>query len=86
MNWESEKECFQSVGEVLGDFYALRPPDVEVSSSSGKGNEWKEFEWKVQHVLLPALKTSLLPPNHMATDGTVIQVNNFFFEAYQRKK
>jgi hypothetical protein len=35
---------------------------------------WAHREWTIQHVLFPAMKLFLKPPNHMANDGTVVQV------------
>lgn len=35
---------------------------------------WAHREWTIQHVLFPAMKLFLKPPNHMANDGTAVQV------------
>ena len=35
---------------------------------------WAQREWTIQHVLFPAMKLFLKPANHMATDGTAVQV------------
>lgn len=35
---------------------------------------WAQREWTIQHVLFPAMKLFLKPPNHMANDGTAVQV------------
>lgn len=36
---------------------------------------WAQREWTIQHILFPAMKLFLKPPNHMANDGTAIQVH-----------
>ncbi|KAH9617010.1 hypothetical protein KSS87_023847 [Heliosperma pusillum] len=35
---------------------------------------WAQREWCVQHVLFPAMRLFLKPPNSMANDGTFVQV------------
>ncbi|GJP55119.1 hypothetical protein CLOM_g14106 [Closterium sp. NIES-68] len=35
---------------------------------------WRQWEWSIQHVLLPALKFFLKPPRRMARDGTFIKI------------
>lgn len=35
---------------------------------------WAQREWTIQHVLFPAMKLFLKSPNHMANDGTAVQV------------
>ncbi|CAI5537348.1 unnamed protein product, partial [Closterium sp. Naga37s-1] len=35
---------------------------------------WRQWEWSIQHVLLPALKFFLKPPKRMARDGSFIKV------------
>lgn len=37
---------------------------------------WAHREWTIQHVLFPAMKLFLKPPNHMANDGTAVQVRS----------
>ncbi|CAI5524558.1 unnamed protein product, partial [Closterium sp. Naga37s-1] len=34
---------------------------------------WRQWEWSIQHVLLPALKFFLKPPKRMARDGSFIK-------------
>ncbi|CAI7803612.1 unnamed protein product [Closterium sp. NIES-54] len=35
---------------------------------------WRQWEWSIQHVLLPALKFFLKPPKRMARDGSFIKI------------
>ncbi|ONK57686.1 uncharacterized protein A4U43_C09F3030 [Asparagus officinalis] len=35
---------------------------------------WAQREWTIQHVLFPAMRLFLKPPNAMATNGTFVQV------------
>jgi DNA mismatch repair protein MLH1 len=35
---------------------------------------WAQREWTIQHILFPAMKLFLKPPNHLANDGSVIQI------------
>lgn len=116
VDWDEEKECFESLAASIGDFYALHPPllpnpsgeglkfyqiskskcSVEQSTANEQQNidqetpanetnidqellaeaetGWAQREWTIQHVLFPSLKLFLKPPNHMANDGTFVQV------------
>eukprot|EP00850_Spirogloea_muscicola_P020491 SM000217S06873 [mRNA] locus=s217:172151:179282:- [translate_table: standard] len=116
VDWESEKECFDSVATVIAEFYCCHPPllpspnakvevalkndvasqeqvdvarestvhdeaagcegDVEGGSAYLAGAEvaWAQREWTIQHLLLPAMKFFLVPPTHLATDGTFVQI------------
>ncbi|KAM7266491.1 hypothetical protein ACFE04_004388 [Oxalis oulophora] len=35
---------------------------------------WSQREWSIQHILFPAMRLFLKPPNSMATNGTFVQV------------
>ena len=35
VDWENEKECFQTISAVLGNFYAIHPPVLPNPSGSG---------------------------------------------------
>ncbi|KAL6074310.1 DNA mismatch repair protein [Balamuthia mandrillaris] len=43
------------------------------ASSSDEGNDRHSFEWRIEHVIFPALR-SFLPPRKFCNDGTVIQI------------
>eukprot|EP00245_Coleochaete_scutata_P013876 TRINITY_DN5760_c0_g1_i1.p1 TRINITY_DN5760_c0_g1~~TRINITY_DN5760_c0_g1_i1.p1 ORF type:complete len:209 (-),score=34.98 TRINITY_DN5760_c0_g1_i1:383-934(-) len=156
VEWDSEKECFDTFATVIGDFYAVhqpllpRPspkrPKVAVDDRAspagdspattgreacegeaaalgagedgvpgnfvGRGGEergertgegrgghpgavpgnerdedglddelaaeaesaWRQRDWTIQHLLFPAMRLFLKPPNSFANDGTFVQV------------
>ncbi|KAL2924935.1 DNA mismatch repair protein MLH1 [Bienertia sinuspersici] len=111
IDWEDEKNCFQTISAALANFYAMHPPilpnpsgdglhhykrkpatvslDEELNRSDtneiGEDNiehellaeaetAWAQREWSVQHILIPAMRLFLKPPNSMAKNGTFVQV------------
>jgi len=114
VDWENERECFETFAAAIGDFYAMHPPclpnpdreegseiycvgkskkdlntDEQELSMNGSDLEeaekvielraeaqtvWAQREWTIQHILFPAMKLFLKPPNHLANDGSVIQI------------
>jgi len=48
--------------------------DLESDMRAEAESAWAQREWTIQHVLFPAMKLFLKPPNHMANDGTAVQV------------
>lgn len=61
VNWENEKECFQSFCRETALYY---------SQMTDTGN-WK---WTTEHVLYPAVKECLLPPKKFIENGAVLQL------------
>lgn len=35
VDWENEKECFQAISAVLGNFYAMHPPVLPNPAGNG---------------------------------------------------
>ncbi|KAL7423487.1 DNA mismatch repair protein Mlh1 [Cryptotrichosporon argae] len=71
VDWESEKECFESFLRELADFYAPRPfgPVSRASESEGTDvgrdgqdddgptdDERRHADWQLEHVLFPSLR------------------------------
>lgn len=54
--------------------------DVESDDTRAEAaSAWAEREWTIHHVLFPAMKLFLKPPNHMANDGTAVQVRFWWY-------
>lgn len=64
VNWDSEKECFESFSRETAKYYA------EIDES----NQEKNWKWTVQHVLYPAIKDYLLPPKSFIENGVLLQI------------
>ncbi|XP_009898498.2 DNA mismatch repair protein Mlh1 [Dryobates pubescens] len=92
VNWDEEKECFESLSKELALFYSLRKQYIidEANPTSSQNEEadcgsttWK---WTVEHVLYKAFRTYLLPPKHFAEDGNILQLANLpdLYKVFER--
>ncbi|XP_068940419.1 DNA mismatch repair protein Mlh1 isoform X2 [Petaurus breviceps papuanus] len=80
VNWDEEKECFQSLSKECAMFYSIRKQYImEESSLSGQESEECEsasvsWKWTVEHVLYKAFRSHFLPPRHFSEDGSILQL------------
>ncbi|NXC76821.1 MLH1 protein, partial [Anhinga anhinga] len=92
VNWDEEKECFESLSKELAMFYSLRKQyiideanraDSQNEDSDSGSTTWK---WTVEHVLYKAFRTHLLPPKHFTEDGNVLQLANLpdLYKVFER--
>ncbi|NXW83692.1 MLH1 protein, partial [Alopecoenas beccarii] len=92
VNWDEEKECFESLSKELAMFYSIRkqyiideanPADSQNEDSDSGSTTWK---WTVEHVLYKAFRTHLLPPKHFAEDGNILQLANLpdLYKVFER--
>ncbi|NXP72461.1 MLH1 protein, partial [Ramphastos sulfuratus] len=92
VNWDEEKECFESLSKELAMFYSIRKQYIidEANPTSSQNEEadsgsttWK---WTVEHVLYKAFRTYLLPPKHFAEDGNILQLANLpdLYKVFER--
>ncbi|XP_022377191.1 DNA mismatch repair protein Mlh1 isoform X3 [Enhydra lutris kenyoni] len=92
VNWDEEKECFESLSKECAMFYSIRKQYVseestlsgqegEVSGSSA--NPWKRT---VEHVVYKAFRSHLLPPRHFTEDGNILQLANLpdLYKVFER--
>ncbi|KAM8927039.1 DNA mismatch repair protein Mlh1 [Pelodytes ibericus] len=70
VNWDEEKECFESFSKECSLFYSLRKQYILEESDSEDMN-WR---WTAEHILYKAFRTHLLPPKVFAEDGTILQL------------
>ena len=68
VEWETEKECFQTLACEFAEFYA------PLSATDSKQDEDKDVAWIVQHVLFPAFRSMLQPSQRIASDGSVLEI------------
>ncbi|XP_045859782.1 DNA mismatch repair protein Mlh1 isoform X2 [Meles meles] len=92
VNWDEEKECFESLSKECAMFYSIRKQYIseestlsgqqgEVSGSSA--NPWKRT---VEHVVYKAFRSHLLPPRHFTEDGNILQLANLpdLYKVFER--
>lgn len=88
VDWEGEKECFETFLRELAFFYSPRPFDdsldsEEVDEAEGVKADRAHQDWQLEHVLFPSFRRTFWPRN-MATD--VSQVANLpdLFRVFER--
>ncbi|XP_028940391.1 DNA mismatch repair protein Mlh1 isoform X3 [Antrostomus carolinensis] len=92
VNWDEEKECFESLSKELAMFYSLRKQyiidDTNLTNSQNEDSDSGSTTWKwtVEHVLYKAFRTHLLPPKHFTEDGNILQLANLpdLYKVFER--
>ncbi|KAF4024168.1 hypothetical protein G4228_015962 [Cervus hanglu yarkandensis] len=92
VNWDEEKECFESLSKECAMFYSIRKQYVSAESTlSGQqsevpGSSANPWKWTVEHVLYKAFRSHLLPPKHFTEDGNILQLANLpdLYKVFER--
>ncbi|XP_073079735.1 DNA mismatch repair protein Mlh1 isoform X1 [Manis javanica] len=92
VNWDEEKECFESLSKECAMFYSIRKQYVcEESTLSGQQSEQpgttpNPWKWTVEHVVYKAFRSYLLPPKHFTEDGNILQLANLpdLYKVFER--
>nr|XP_048279459.1 DNA mismatch repair protein Mlh1 isoform X1 [Myodes glareolus] len=92
VNWDEEKECFDSLSKECAMFYSIRKQYIlEESALSGQqsdmpGSPPKPWKWTVEHIIYKAFRSHLLPPKHFTEDGNVLQLANLpdLYKVFER--
>ncbi|XP_028715854.1 DNA mismatch repair protein Mlh1 isoform X1 [Peromyscus leucopus] len=92
VNWDEEKECFESLSKECAVFYSIRKQYIlEESTLSGQqtdmpGSPPKPWKWTVEHIIYKAFRSHLLPPKHFTEDGNVLQLANLpdLYKVFER--
>ncbi|NXJ66942.1 MLH1 protein, partial [Rostratula benghalensis] len=92
VNWDEEKECFESLSKELAMFYSIRKQYIlEEANQTNSQNEDSDsssatWKWTVEHVLYKAFRTHLLPPKHFTEDGNILQLANLpdLYKVFER--
>lgn len=79
VNWDSEKECFDTFCRQTAIFYSQPNPDTATEAQ-------KSQQWKQEHVIFPAIRRNFLPPNRFVTNGVVLQIANLsdLYKVFER--
>ncbi|XP_049880594.1 DNA mismatch repair protein Mlh1 [Pectinophora gossypiella] len=67
VNWDSEKECFDSFSRQTAIFYSQPNPDTNPEVM-------KTEHWKQEHVIFPAIRRYFLPPTSFVSNGAILQI------------
>uniref|UniRef100_G1MHU6 DNA mismatch repair protein MLH1 n=1 Tax=Ailuropoda melanoleuca TaxID=9646 RepID=G1MHU6_AILME len=92
VNWDEEKECFESLSKECAMFYSIRKQYIsEESTLSGQqsevsGSSAKPWKWTVEHIVYKAFRSHLLPPKHFTEDGNILQLANLpdLYKVFER--
>ncbi|XP_063629903.1 DNA mismatch repair protein Mlh1 [Cydia splendana] len=79
VNWDSEKECFDTFSRQTAIFYCQPNPDTTTESV-------KSEHWKQEHVIFPAIRRNFLPPTSFVSNGAILQIANLpdLYKVFER--
>uniref|UniRef100_A0A2K5HEN9 DNA mismatch repair protein MLH1 n=1 Tax=Colobus angolensis palliatus TaxID=336983 RepID=A0A2K5HEN9_COLAP len=92
VNWDEEKDCFESLSKECAMFYSIRKQYIsEESTLSGQQSEVpgsipNSWKWTVEHIVYKALRSHILPPKHFTEDGNILQLANLpdLYKVFER--
>ncbi|XP_048001565.1 DNA mismatch repair protein Mlh1 [Leguminivora glycinivorella] len=79
VNWDAEKECFDTFSRQTAIFYSQPNPDTTTESV-------KSEHWKQEHVIFPAIRRNFLPPTSFVSNGAILQIANLpdLYKVFER--
>ncbi|KAJ0170820.1 hypothetical protein K1T71_013592 [Dendrolimus kikuchii] len=79
VNWESEKECFDTFSRQTAIFYSQPNPDPT------KEIQMQEYRTQ-EHVIFPAIRKYFLPPSSFVSNGAILQIANLndLYKVFER--
>ncbi|XP_075683084.1 DNA mismatch repair protein Mlh1 isoform X2 [Rhinoderma darwinii] len=90
VNWDDEKECFESFSKECSMFYSIRRKYIleesAISEDKGLEAEAPSWRWTTEHILYKAFRMHLLPRKEFAEDGSVLQLANLpdLYKVFER--
>jgi len=77
VNYEDEKECFRNICSELATFY---------SKWSTKESNEKEFDYVMEHIIFPKIRSHLQPPEKFLNDGTFLKLTSLqeLYKVFER--
>uniref|UniRef100_A0A452J5U4 DNA mismatch repair protein MLH1 n=1 Tax=Gopherus agassizii TaxID=38772 RepID=A0A452J5U4_9SAUR len=92
VNWDEEKECFESLSKECAMFYSIRmqyimeESDLTSQQTEELGSGSSSWKWTVEHIIYKAFRTHLLPPRHFTEDGNILQLANLpdLYKVFER--
>ncbi|KAG7157546.1 DNA mismatch repair protein Mlh1-like [Homarus americanus] len=71
VEWNNELECFQAFCRETAKFFAIHRNQATEEKDGENG--WR---WSTEHLVYPAMRKTLQPPQHFAQDTTFLQIAN----------
>ncbi|XP_044148760.1 DNA mismatch repair protein Mlh1 isoform X1 [Bufo gargarizans] len=90
VNWDDERECFDSLSKECSMFYSIRKKYILEDSATSEDKELEvsapSWRWKTEHILYKAFKKYLLPRKEFAEDGSILQLANLpdLYKVFER--
>ncbi|XP_068709334.1 DNA mismatch repair protein Mlh1-like isoform X1 [Montipora foliosa] len=91
VDWDSEEGCFRTFGKECSRFYAFKADPYEEDDDDAQNTDAAKpsnhsWQWTVEHVLFPAFRTGIVPPNRFSEDGTLLQIANLpdLYKVFER--
>ncbi|KAM3822274.1 DNA mismatch repair protein Mlh1 isoform 2-T2 [Vipera latastei] len=92
VNWDEEKECFDSLSKECAMFYSIRKQyimedsDLTTQQVEEPGKSMRSWKWTVEHTLYKAFRSYLLPPTNFREDGNILQLANLLdlYKVFER--
>ncbi|KAM4028448.1 DNA mismatch repair protein Mlh1 isoform 1-T1 [Anomaloglossus baeobatrachus] len=90
VNWDDEKECFESFSKECAMFYSIRKNYILEDSAASEDKDLDvdapSWRWTTEHILYKAFKMHLLPRKDFAEDGSVLQLANLpdLYKVFER--
>ncbi|XP_044744859.1 DNA mismatch repair protein Mlh1 [Coccinella septempunctata] len=78
VNWDSEKDCFDTFARETARYYAIITLDTKFES-----NDW---QWVVQQVVYPAIKDFFIPPKEFTENAAILEIANLpsLYKVFER--
>ncbi|CAG9814820.1 unnamed protein product [Phaedon cochleariae] len=78
VNWDSEKEFFESFARETSKFYAEVPNEINQNG--------KSWQWVTEFVLFPAIKNYFIPPKSFTENGAILEIANLpnLYKVFER--
>ncbi|XP_013404163.1 DNA mismatch repair protein Mlh1 [Lingula anatina] len=82
VEWDTEKECFETFARETSEFYAMKKDSFQLLKEDSS-ESWK---WTTEHVIYPAIRTSLYPPKLFAENASFLQIANLpdLYKVFER--
>jgi len=87
IDWDNEQDCFDGFSRECSLFYSYAPDEYDDEEESDEKTGVKsQWEHTIEHIIYPALRTSLIPPKSFSEDGSFLEVANLpdLYKVFER--
>jgi len=96
VNWDGEKECFETIAKALSEFYRLcEEYELEESISDASSSQQvdttvsctkERLQWITEHCIFPAMRLIFKPPNELVANEHITELASIpdLFKVFER--